>query len=142
MIQQCQGDPAAKQWEKIHVGDCNSGTEFGLGSAENPDQCLEKCLDYTPDCKYFTMHADGSGACYYESSSSSYSSSTAWAGYEVLKSCGTFWTCFEDVSLSDNYWAPGDYSVQLVESSANDALCSDHAFTINAKLTLNCQGNV
>ena len=67
----------------MHDGDCNSGSETHLGTAQDPNECQEMCLSHDPTCQYFTMSSGGSGSCYYEASCSSYSSSSSWEGYRV-----------------------------------------------------------
>ena len=57
--------------------------------------------------------------------------------------CNTWWTCFEGVPLSDNYWDPNTdgYYVKMIESHANRAYCP-HDLSINAKVTLNCKAGI
>eukprot|EP00483_Globobulimina_turgida_P008226 UN08242 len=70
----------------MHVGDCTSGIEINLGVAGSPAECQTLCQSFLPygsGCKYFTLAASGSGACFWEESCTSHNDAAVWKGYRV-----------------------------------------------------------
>eukprot|EP01084_Bolivina_argentea_P288064 494371_1 len=64
-------------------------------------------------------------------------------GEGIENMCGVFGDCISNKSLETNQINIGDtYHIQLVESSDVDALCFDHQYSINAKLTLHCSKEI